>query len=132
MGGDTDWTTGSTSSLNFVVKGIPDDSSTFADFIGIQVDGDTVPAGQYIAVPGSVKLTLPASYLSSLSLGTHTLTVLLKKGQAETSFRISDPAPNPKPVPNTRDSDHPFLWAGLLLLCVIVTAMRYSLRKKKQ
>ena len=132
VGGDTDWTTGSTSSLNFVVKGSPDDSSTFADFIGIQVDGDTVPAGQYTAVPGSVKLTLPASYLSSLSLGTHTLTVLLKKGQAETSFRISDPAPNPKPVPNTRDSDHPFLWAGLLLLCVIVTAMRYSLRKKKQ
>ncbi len=58
-----------------------DDNQTYALFEGVEVDGKTVDPTNYTAKSGSLNLTLKASYLSTLSVGDHTMKVLFKDGE---------------------------------------------------
>ncbi|MBO5576147.1 MAG: leucine-rich repeat protein [Ruminococcus sp.] len=57
------------------------DNITYNLFDGVEVDGKTVDPTNYTAKSGSLNLTLKASYLSTLSVGDHTMKVLFKDGE---------------------------------------------------
>ncbi len=113
----------------------------FAKFRGVKVDGADVAPENYTAVEGSTQVTLKASYISTLSVGTHTLTVLSVDGAANTTFTVkAAPAPAPAPAPaasaaptapDTGDSSNLLLWACLLAAAVVGSGVLVLYSKKK-
>ena len=103
-GADAEWTKGNKTGLNFEIKGSPDDKETFEKFIGLASDGSTVAAENYTAASGSVKLTIKAAWLETLTAGKHTLTANFKDGKAEASFTVKD-APPPADGPADANAD---------------------------
>lgn len=140
------WIKGSDEGLDFTVKGTPDDTDTFVNFTGIEVDGTATAATNYTAAEGSVKLNLKASYLESLSEGKHLLAVLFKDGKADGSFNISLPEPSPsptptptpkptatpRPLPKTGDTQELILWGGMVLLGILGISGVIAARHRKQ
>ncbi len=125
------WTKGSKEGLNFTVKGSPDDTDTFANFTGIEIDGTAVDTANYTASKGSVELVLKGAYLEGLSEGKHSLTANFRDGTANGTFHIQ--APPPKPLPKTGDDANPILWLGLMLIgtvLVIIAGKKKAPRRK--
>ena len=76
------WKKGSKEELSFR------SNAGYADFLKVQVDGNDVAVTDYEVSEGSTIVTLKASYLESLSVGVHTLSVVSQTGTAETTFTI--------------------------------------------
>lgn len=87
-GAGSTWTKGSEEDLIVTFKRSEDDDKTFQHFTGIQMDGKDVASDQYKAEAGSVVVTLPASYLETLSVGEHTLTAKFDDGSASTGLTV--------------------------------------------
>ena len=95
---------------------------------------------------GSLKLTLKAAYLDTLSVGDHKVTISFTDGTVETSLKIKAAAPTPFPTPaptpsltphpvlQTGDNDNPVLWIRLILLGIaglaVLVAMKASRKRK--
>ena len=60
----------------------------FAKFTGIKVDGSVVDSSNYTAVSGSTVLTLKASYIGTLTDGSHTITFVYTDGEANANLTI--------------------------------------------
>ena len=92
-GGGT-WTKGSKDTLGFTFKRSEDDAQTFNRFKGIDVDGNAVPEkdasgkANWTAKSGSVIIELQPTYLETLSVGKHTLTVNFDDGSTKSEFTI--------------------------------------------
>ena len=82
------WEKASAEFLEFIIKHINDDKSTFTHFVGIMVDGEHVAPENYTAEPGSLILRLKASYLETLSPGEHTLKAIFDDGEIEIPFLV--------------------------------------------
>ena len=69
----------------------------------VLVDDKEIDSSNYRHASGSTEVTLKVSYLSTLSNGKHTLTIVSSDGEASTTFTITrNPKPNPGYiVPNT-------------------------------
>ena len=109
-GNGSSWTRGSSAGLRITANG------AYAKFTGLMVDGKTVSATCYTAVSGSTVITLKASYLETLSLGKHTITVCYEDGSAEGTFTVTA-------NPYTGDEAQPMLWVAMLLLsaaCIVL------------
>ena len=63
-------------------------SASFASFQGVQVDGKTIAAKNYIAEAGSIEVYLKAAYLKTLKDGRHTVTILSSEGNVSIEFTI--------------------------------------------
>ena len=61
----------------------------YEDFTGVQMDGQTVDPSNYDSWSGSTFVRLKASYVSTLSAGDHTLTILGTDGAARTTFTVA-------------------------------------------
>ena len=106
-------------------------NAAFDDFIKVQVDGKDLDPSHYTVKEGSTIVTLKTSYLDTLSLGTHTLSIVSKTGTATTTFTILNPDGNPQ-IPPTGDRNHIALWMGLLATCgILLTAGLWYNRKRK-
>ena len=81
-GADGTWKQDSDGTLKFVANG------DFSKFTGVKVDSTLVAADQYTAISGSTIITLKKSYLDTLAIGKHTLTVVYKDGECSTEFEI--------------------------------------------
>ena len=77
-----------TNDLEFTVKREEKDELSFERFQELIIDGKTVAPEKYEAKAGSVEITLPADYLDTLSIGTHTITLMQSDGHADASFTI--------------------------------------------
>ena len=78
-------------------------NADFSKFVDVKVDNTIVSSNNYVASSGSTKVTMKASYLSTLSNGVHTLTIISSDGAASTTFTINrsvKPSPH-YDVPNT-------------------------------
>ena len=60
----------------------------FAKFTGIKADGSVVDSSNYTAVSGSTVLTLKASYLGTLTDGSHTITFVYTDGEANANLTV--------------------------------------------
>ena len=65
-------------------------------FQKVQVDGKEVARENYVLTEGSTIVTLKASFLNTLGVGEHTLSVVSTTGTAETTFTVAEAA---KPAP---------------------------------
>ena len=112
--------------------------AAFDDFIRVEVDGKTVDESNYTVKSGSAVVTLNADYVSTLSVGEHTLGIVSQSGTATATFTVNKKAtettaqptttPSTKPEtptpdknsdkksPQTGDSSNLALW--IVLLCV--------------
>ena len=96
QGENTTWNPDSGSPLGFIFKTIIGTDDVFIRFTGIEVDGKTVPEKDsneklnWIASEGSLIIDLQPSFLATLDVGDHTLSVLFDDGsKITTSFSIS-------------------------------------------
>lgn len=82
-GANGSWQKGGKDGLSFT------SNAAFADFIKVQVDGKDLDASNYTVKEGSTIVTLNAAYLSTLSVGKHTLSIVSANGTATTEFTIT-------------------------------------------
>ena len=101
--------------------------ASFEDFLSVSVDGKVLDKNQYTLREGSILVTLKADYLSTLSVGQHTLGVNSASGTAETVFTVTAA---PAVVP-TGDTIGLTLWVSLAALCGLGTLVVVS-RKKRE
>ena len=64
-------------------------SAGFDSFKGVQVDGKTLAARNYIAERGSIKVYLKPAYLRTLTNGDHIVTILSAEGDVSAVFAVS-------------------------------------------
>ena len=64
-------------------------SASFDSFKGVQVDGKTLAARNYIAGRGSIKVYLKPAYLRTLTNGDHIVTILSAEGDVSAVFAVS-------------------------------------------
>ena len=107
------------------------------DLKGIYIDGKLVDASNYTLKSGSTILTLKASYLDTLSAGSHTLKFQYKDSiSADTTFIVTAKATEPtNPAkdtvsPKTSDNSNTMLYSILVLLSGCTVA--FVFRRKKQ
>ena len=101
--------------------------ASFEDFLSVSVDGKVLDKNQYTLREGSILVTLKADYLSTLSVGQHTLGVNSASGTAETVFTVTAA---PAVVP-TGDTTGLTLWVSLAALCGLGALVVVS-RKKRE
>lgn len=89
------WVKGSKKDATFTFKRNIDDDNTIEQFAGVLVDDiELIPEEDYSFSKGSVIINLKASYLETLPVGEHTLTVRFNDGNdVTTKFSISNPVP---------------------------------------
>ena len=119
------WVNGSNGNLSFTAKRNASDDKTFANFLGIRVDGKDVPANNYTAVKGSVVVTLSADYLNTLSVGEHTITFRFSDGaDVTTSFTIKEAG---KALPATGETIS--IWTLMGFACLAAAGAVISFKK---
>ena len=85
-------------------------NAAYEDFREVRLDGETVAAKQYRVTKGTTIVTLKASYLETLKLGSHELEIVSSTGTAKTSFAVVEAHTSEVIVP-TGDSILPMLGA---------------------
>ena len=92
-------------------------------FEGLQVDGKDLDRSNYTSASGSTEIWLKASYLNTLSSGTHTLKAKYAGGEsAQTSFSVSG-----KQSTRTGDGSRLGLWFAIMAAALVAAfvAARY-------
>lgn len=105
-GDGSSWTEDSDHNITFVVNGL------FSKFVGVRVDGKDVDKANYEVKTGSTIITLKASYLDTLAVGEHTITVVYTDGSTDGTFNVHAKANSPA----TGDNSNMFLWIALLFI----------------
>ena len=105
-GDGSSWTEDSDHTITFVVNGL------FGKFVGIKVDGKDVDKANYEVKAGSTIITLKASYLDTLAVGEHTITVVYTDGSTDGTFNVHAKVNSPA----TGDNSNMFLWIALLFI----------------
>ncbi len=152
-GAGGEWTKGSSDSLQMTFKRSVVDSETFSHFTGIRVDGKAVDASDYTAEAGSVIIKLNPSFLETLTVGEHVLTVQFDDADdAEADFTVKEAAESAKDAdikadtqadtqktadekidsPKTGDETNPQLMLLVMLLAAIDMALVAFIRSKKR
>ena len=113
-----DWTKGSGKDMTVVIKNAENDEETHLKFTALYVDdaAEAVAPSNYETAKGSLRLTLKASYLETLSVGKHALTVEFKDGSVKQSFTVHAASVGSN-SPGTGESNI------FLMLCVILLAV---------
>lgn len=81
-GGDGTWNT-DVQAYTIVSDGV------FAEFTGVKVDGTLIDSSNYTARAGSTYVTLENSYLKTLSLGRHSITLVFESCEVTTSLTVT-------------------------------------------
>ena len=107
------WEKGSTDGLKFT------STASYDKFVDVFVDGQLVDASNYDASGEDITIvTLKASYLETLKVGDHTMTILSSDGSGSVPFHVVEKTPseqNPK-APQTGDSSNTGRWAAIALI----------------
>lgn len=126
-GANGTWQKGTKDGLSFT------SNASYEHFQKVRVDGKDLDASNYTVKEGSTIVTLKASYLETLSIGKHTLSIVSDTGTAATEFTIkAAPAADNTQSPQTGDSSNLTTWfivmltAGTALSCTLL----YSRKRK--
>ena len=108
-------------------------SASFDSFKGVQVDGKTLAARNYIAERGSIKVCLKPAYLRTLTNGDHIVTILSAEGDVSAVFAVSVTAGSVtggKTSPSTFDPGVTVYAAAALVSLTGLTLLRRKRRKE--
>lgn len=96
-------------------------SAELRDFVKVLLDGVEVARNNYTLKEGSTIVIFTEEFMKTLSVGTHTLSIVSTTGAADTQFtitqsqaQVSTPAEVVK-APKTGDDSVAFLWMAMLL-----------------
>jgi hypothetical protein len=78
---------GSTYDTTSALKFRSDDD--FVNFLSVKVDDKAIDSKNYVAEKGSIIVTLNKSYLDTLKLGTHTISIVSTNGEAKGTFTVT-------------------------------------------
>ena len=100
----------------------------YANFTGLKVDGKTLTSAAYTSWSGSTYVSLNSAFLSTLSLGEHTLTFVYNNGSCDTTFELVNY------TPQTGDTNNMLIWyiVGGVCVVVIIVLVILLLTKKKR
>lgn len=116
------FTKGSSTGLTFGTN------ASKADFEAVLIDGKEISSGNYTVSGEPLSVTLKASFLQTLSVGTHTVSIRTSSGSAEAYFYVRSSSAPPK----TGDGSNMLLWVLLLAASgVALTGTAIYSRKKK-
>ena len=108
-------------------------SASFDSFKGVQVDGKTLAARNYIAGRGSIEVYLKPAYLRTLTNGDHIVTILSAEGDVSAVFAVSVTAGSVtggKTSPTTFDPGVTACAAAALVSLTGLTLLRRKRRKE--
>ena len=108
-------------------------SASFDSFKGVQVDGKTLAARNYIAGRGSIEVCLKPAYLRTLTNGDHIVTILSAEGDVSAVFAVSVAAGSVtggKTSPTTFDPGVTACAAAALMSLTGLTLLRRKRRKE--
>lgn len=116
------WAEGSDGTIIFTVNG------AFSKFVSIKVDDVDVDKADYEVKAGSTIITLKASYLDTLEVGEHTITVIFSDGSTKGTFDITA-------KPDIMETDgNSGLWPWIILLLIVAGVygvIQYNRKKNK-
>ena len=99
------WEKGSSDPLTFTFKRNVNDGKTFKAYKSAKVDGVDVPESAIATAEGSLILSMTTTYLETLSVGEHELTVAFEDGEATATFTVK--AAETKAVATSSSSSKP-------------------------
>ncbi len=108
-------------------------SASFDSFKGVQVDGKTLAARNYIAGRGSIEVYLKPAYLRTLTNGDHIVTILSAEGDVSAVFAVSVTAVSVsggKTSPSTFDPGVTVYAAAALVSLTGLTLLRRKRHKE--
>ncbi|MDD6920158.1 MAG: leucine-rich repeat domain-containing protein [Eubacteriales bacterium] len=118
-GNNAKWIKGVKSDLEFRFTLVENDSATFKNFVGIQIDGNDVSKNNYTYREGSVIIDLKVSYLETLSDGEHTIVALFNDGgKASAKFTIGDKKLLVKNIAKTADDFNLIIYIVVAMLAL--------------
>lgn len=106
-------------------------NAEFDEFVKVLVDGKELDKSNYTAYAGSTVVELKVAYLKTLAAGTHTLSVVSRNGQADTTFTVEKERKNNSP--KTGENHDVVMWIALLFISSeVMTGMGVAKKSKKK
>lgn len=106
-------------------------NAAFADFISVELDGKTLDEANYTKADGSIIVTLNADFVSTLSVGEHTLGVVSESGTATAKFTVKAIG-NLVDSPRTGNNDNIAVWSLTAILAFITLSTTAVVSKKRR
>lgn len=106
-------------------------NAEFDEFVKVLVDGKELDKSNYTAYAGSTVAELKVAYLKTLAAGTHTLSVVSRNGQADTTFTVEKERKNNSP--KTGENNDVVMWIALLFISSeVMTGIGTAKKSKKK
>lgn len=106
-------------------------NAAFADFIRVELDGKTLDEKDYTKAEGSIIVTLNNDFVSTLSVGEHTLGIVSESGTATAKFTVKA-SEIPNESPKTGDDNMVAVWSLAAILSLAVLGFTTVGSKKKR
>ena len=106
-------------------------NAAFADFIRVELDGKTLDEKDYTKAEGSIIVTLNNNFVSTLSVGEHTLGIVSESGTATAKFTVKA-SEIPNESPKTGDDNMVAVWSFAAVLSLAVLGFTTVVSKKKR
>ena len=106
-------------------------NAAFADFIRVELDGKTLDEKDYTKAEGSIIVTLNNNFVSTLSVGEHTLGIVSESGTATAKFTVKA-SEIPNESPKTGDNNMVAFWSLAAILLLAVLGFTTVVSKKKR
>ena len=106
-------------------------NAAFADFIRVELDGKTLDEKYYTKAEGSIRVTLNNDFVSTLSVGEHTLGIVSESGTATAKFTVKA-SEIPNESSETGDNNMVVFWSLAAILSLAVLGFTTVVSKKKR
>ena len=105
--------------------------AAFTDFIRVELDGKVLDEKDYTKAEGSIIVTLNNDFVSTLSVGEHTLGIVSESGTATAKFTVKA-SEMPNESPKTGDNNMVVFWSLAAILSLAVLGFTTVVSKKKR
>ena len=106
-------------------------NAAFADFIRVELDGKTLDEKNYSKEEGSIIVTLNAEFVSTLSVGEHTIGIVSESGTATAKFTVKANGGSAE-SPKTGDDNNIVVWSLIALLSLAGLSATVVASKKSE
>jgi hypothetical protein len=103
--------------------------AAFTDFIRVELDGKVLDEKDYTKAEGSIIVTLNNDFVSTLSVGEHTLGIVSESGTATAKFTVKA-SEMPNESPKTGDNNMVAFWSLAAILSLAVLGFTTVASKK--
>ena len=106
-------------------------NAAFSDFIRVELDGKTLDEKDYTKAEGSIIVTLNNNFVSTLSVGEHTLGIVSESGTATAKFTVKANGGSAE-SPKTGDNNNIVVWSLMAVLSLAGLSATVVASKKRR